>query len=51
MCTLDDDCVCDDCDADSYCADPANCIDDNVCDAFNEGCVCADCATHPECAN
>ena len=51
MCTLEDDCVCTDCDADMFCSDPANCVDDGMCDAFNEGCVCADCASHPECSN
>jgi predicted small lipoprotein YifL len=52
QCTLEDDCVCTDCDADSYCSDPANCQDDGKCDAFVEGCVCADCkSSHPECAN
>ena len=52
FCTLDDDCVCADCDTDPYCSDPTNCTNDNVCDPFHEGCVCADCAmTHPECLN
>ncbi|MEZ4447494.1 MAG: hypothetical protein R3B72_50930 [Polyangiaceae bacterium] len=52
VCTIDDDCVCADCDTDPACSDPTNCTDDNVCDPFREGCVCADCATsHPECLN
>ena len=50
-CTLDDDCVCADCDTDAYCSDPLNCVDDGLCDAFVEGGVCTDCATHPECVS
>ena len=51
MCTLDDDCVCSDCDADEFCSDPMNCIDDGQCDAFSEGCVCDDCKQHEECTD
>jgi len=51
QCTLDDDCVCADCDTDPYCSDPANCVDDNVCEPYSEGCVCTDCANHPQCVN
>ena len=45
----DDDCVCTDCDADDFCSDPLNWVDDGECDAYNEGCVCTDCLEHPEC--
>lgn len=50
-CSLDDDCVCSDCDADDFCSDPANCVDDGMCNAYTEGCVCADCSEHEQCTD
>jgi hypothetical protein len=44
-----DDCVCNDCDADSFCASPANCAVDGICEPYLEGCGCSDCFNHPEC--
>jgi len=54
-----DSCVCEDCDDDFVCADPAkyNCVDDGVCDTLSyfegggEGCICADCLDTPQCAD
>lgn len=43
------DCVCDNCAADPFCADPVNCTDDGECHPGLEGCICADCANHPAC--
>lgn len=48
-CTLEDDCVCSDCKADSFCGSAANCVNDGKCSPYNEGCICADCKSHPEC--
>lgn len=49
-CTTDDDCVCAECVADLWCASPAHCDHDGVCEQFVEGCVCADCAGHAACS-
>lgn len=43
------DCVCDNCAADPFCADTINCTDDGECHPGLEGCICADCANHPLC--
>jgi hypothetical protein len=48
-CEASEDCVCPDCAADAFCADPANCNNDGECDPYLEGCGCADCAGHVEC--
>lgn len=48
-CTVDDDCVCHECASDLWCANPAHCDHDGVCDQYVEGCACSDCATHAAC--
>ena len=41
------DCVCPQCDGDSFCT--SNCTDDGECNPYLEGCTCTDCAAHPLC--
>ena len=48
-CNANDDCICDECAQDNWCSSPSSCIDDGVCDTYDEGCICADCATLPAC--
>jgi len=48
-CDTTDACTCSACDADAFCIDAGNCLNDGFCDQFNEGCVCADCAAVPNC--
>ena len=50
-CTVDDDCVCHECSSDLWCANPAHCDRDGVCDQYVEGCACADCAGHAACGD
>ncbi len=51
-CSLADSCTCQDCWADSVCADPSkSCADDGVCDPYLEGCICTDCIGDPLCAS
>ena len=50
-CTQEDACTCADCDTDDFCANPAQCTDDGICDQFNEGCVCTDCVAVPNCVD
>jgi hypothetical protein len=46
MCGIDDACTCDDCIGSVSCI----CVNDGVCDQYNEGCDCADCLnTAPNC--
>jgi len=44
MCSVDDDCVCRECDDGLFCSDPEDYEEDGECRMFDEGCVCSDCA-------
>ena len=49
ICGVSEPCFCSECASTNYCSNPANCADDGLCDALDEGCHCADCADVPEC--
>jgi hypothetical protein len=48
-CNTSEACYCPECSQGNWCTDPANCKDDGICDALDEGCHCGDCSPYPEC--